>query len=262
MFRVLSWGCGVQSTALAVLSALGRLERVDVVVSADLGWERSRTYEAREWYRAWLGARGVPVEIVDSGDIRQLGGEDHVHMPFWTADGGPLRRQCTREFKVRPVRRRVRELMGYHGSRGPHPVAGSVEQWIGFSLDEEQRRSPSGVQYIVNRFPLVELRMTRNDCIEFLHGEGLLVPVKSACIGCPYRRPSEWLEMRDQDVREFDDACEFDELIRYGPLVQRPESSVEADSVYVYRGRVPLGGADLVADSRRERRGSQLSMFV
>lgn len=93
MIRVLSWGMGTQSTALAVMSALGDfgLPKLDYVIAADTGWERQRTYEIRDFYRPWLEERGIPVEMVQYGDIRRLGAVEHVHMPFWTQDGGPLR---------------------------------------------------------------------------------------------------------------------------------------------------------------------------
>jgi len=38
-FRVISWGRGIPSTTMAVMSALGHLERVDAVLHCDPGWE-------------------------------------------------------------------------------------------------------------------------------------------------------------------------------------------------------------------------------
>lgn len=64
VLRVLSWGCGVQSTMLAVMSALGDLEPLDVVMTAETHWERKATYEVRNFYIKWLQDRGVRVEIV------------------------------------------------------------------------------------------------------------------------------------------------------------------------------------------------------
>ncbi|MFQ5814698.1 MAG: hypothetical protein ACE5I2_16090, partial [Anaerolineae bacterium] len=64
MIRVLSWGCGVQSTTLAVMSALGDADPLDVVITADTRWEREATYQARAFYIDWFGERGLRVEIV------------------------------------------------------------------------------------------------------------------------------------------------------------------------------------------------------
>lgn len=258
-FRVLSWGVGVQSTTLAVMSALGDLEPLDAVIAADTGWERQQTYEALGFYAEWLGARGVRVVAVRAGDIRRQGAEEHIHIPFWTSGGGPLRRQCTRHFKIRPIKREIRVLLGFHAGDPPHPPPASVEQWLGFSWDEFERMKDSQVKFIVNRFPLIERRMTRNDCEDYLRSHGLPVPVKSACIGCPYRQPSEWLEMRDSASAEFADAVEFDQANRHNPLTARAGST--ADEIYIYKYG-DLATADLAADAKRERQGKQLPLMI
>ena len=217
--RVLSWGCGVQSTALAVMAALGDfgLPRVEVAFHADVGWERERTVEMREFYSRWLAAFGIPVVVTEARNIRHDGAKAHVHVPFWTVSGAPLSRQCTREFKIRPVRRALRAWLGLPRVGGvPLPPA-TVEQWIGFSLDEARRCKSSGVASVVNRFPLVELGLTRTDCALYLQEKRLPVPVKSACIGCPFRTAGEYLQMRAEAPGEFYDACAFDEENRRNP---------------------------------------------
>lgn len=244
--RVLSWGFGVQSTALAVMSAVGEIPPYDLVIGADLGWEGSETYEVMRFYRSWLEKRGVPVVILGVGNIRQLGGAAHVHMPFFTSTGAPLRRQCTREFKIDPIKRYLREWLGYPASRPPHPPRGSVEQHLGISLDEYQRMNVSRVQYIVNKYPLcMELRMTRADCKRVYVRLGLPVPGKSACIGCPYRSAEEWLDMRERFPAEFEDAVKFDMENRNNPLVAR--LGVAAPELYVWSGLVPLADVDFAA---------------
>lgn len=253
--RVLSWGCGVQSTTLAVLSAYGEIDHLDAIITADTGWERRATYEIRDWYTKWLRERGMHVEILQTGNIREQGAEAHIHMPFWTADGGPLRRQCTREFKVRPVQRRIRELLGYDASNPPHPPAGVVELWMGITLDEWTRAKPSRVGFITHRWPLLEMRWEREMCRMWLEDHGLPVPPKSACIGCPYRRAGEWLEMRNEAPDEWAAAVAFDEQNRCNPLAERDGSS--ADELYIYNGLhgpEPLAGANLEIAAARERR--------
>lgn len=269
LYRILSWGCGVQSTTLAAMSALGEIEPLDVILTSDLGWERRRTVEVRDWYVDWLRERGLYVEVIQAGDIRLQGADEHVHIPFWTSDGGPLLRQCTRHFKIRPIRRRVRELLGYPASIPPSPPAGSVEQWIGFSLDEWERIKVSGVQYMVNRFPLVERKMLREDCKNWLRDRGLPVPVKSSCVGCPYRSSSEWLEMREQDPGEFAEAVVFDEQNRCNPLAERGAST--ADELYIWKDARtqrpgPLVTADLelaaAVEKDREKDGFQIPLML
>lgn len=260
---ILSWGCGVQSTALAVMSALGDLPKLDAVIFADTGWERKATYETRDFYKTWLEDRGISVHVVSAGDVRVQGHLEHIHIPFWTETGGPLMRQCTNHFKIVPIKHEVRRLLGFDPSKPPHPKPGSVEQWQGISLDEYQRMKSSRVKYMVHRFPLVEKRITRMACIEYLEDKGLPVPVKSACVGCPYRAASEWAEMRDKTPGEFADAVEFDELHRHNPLATRGAGST-ADNLYIYKNGkgIPLQMADLEADAKRERLSKQLPLIL
>ena len=256
--RVLSWGCGVQSTTLAVMSALGDLPKLDAIINADTGWERALTYEMRDFYTDWLRAREVRVEIVSAGNVRDDGAVNHIHIPFWTANGGPLRRQCTMDFKIVPVKQCLRKLMGFDSSKPPHPKPNSVEQWIGFSLDEWTRIKESRVKFITHSWPLVEKQITRQDCKDYLTSHGLPVPPKSACIGCPYRQASEWIIMRDTAPNEFAEAVAFDESNRHNPLAVRGDST--ADELYVYKGGIALADADLEADAAREREREHFQM--
>ncbi len=261
-YRVLSWGCGLQSTTLLAMSALGEIDPLDVAIHIDLHWEKRRTIQTRDWYTAWARERGVRVEIIDAGDIHALGAAEHVHMPFWTATGGPLQRQCTQNFKVKPARRRIRELLGYHASKPPHPRPGAVEQWIGFSLDEWERMKASGVKFIVNRFPLIERRLTRQDCATWLRAHDLPVPVKSGCIGCPYTSASEWLDLRAHEPESWQEAVAFDEANRHNPLAKRNGGNSTADALYVWQEATPLAEADLEAAARREWRAKQLPLLM
>jgi hypothetical protein len=242
------------------MSALGDLDPLDVVITSDTGWERRATYEAREFYTHWLQERGMRVEVVSAGNIRKLGAEEHIHIPFFTSDGGPLQRQCTVNFKIIPIKRRLRELAGYHPTKHPHPPAGTIELWMGISLDEYQRMNHSRVQFIVHRWPLIERKMARNECADYLEAHGLPVPIKSSCIGCPYRRASEWMDMRDNSPEEWLEVIEFDEANRHNPLAERGGSLV--DALYVYSRAVPLATADLEGDTARERKGKQLPLFI
>ena len=250
----ISWGCGVQSTTLAVMSALGYLPKVDAVITSDTQWESNRTYEHRDFYTRWLTAHGIPVYITTGGNIRQLGAEEHIHIPFWTQDGGPLHRQCTYNFKIQPIRRLIRTVFDLPNI----PAPGTVEQWIGFSLDEWQRMKPSRVKFIKNTWPLIDKRMSRNDCIDLLQSHGLPVPIKSACLGCPYRQPTEWLAMNNA---ELSDVISFDEENRHNPLVGCG-STTSALYVYKYRRVVPLRDADLEHDAHHERTARQLPLMI
>jgi len=257
-FKVISWGAGLASTTMAVMSALGDLPRVDLVLNCDPGWEPTWTRQTRAFYTEWLIDHGMNVHIIPTGDIRKQGAAEHIHIPFWTSTGAPLNRQCSGKFKIRPAQRYIREAIGFLPSRPPAPPAGAVEKWIGYTLDEYSRCSPSRLQYVIIHWPLVRLRMARQDCVHYLQDHGLPVPHKSACIGCPYRLPSAWLWMKHNYPADFAEAVAFDQTNRHNPLGRRGGST--ADELYVYKYCVPLKDAPLEKDAERERRPKEVQL--
>lgn len=244
---VLSLGAGVQSTTVLLMAEHGEIERPVEAVFADTGWEPRAVYAHLDWLRTQTT---IPITTVAAGDLRAdaLAGKPESWMPLYTTNqtggGGQLRRQCTRNYKIRPIRRRVSELRSEHG-------ATRVVQWMGISIDEAQRMRDSDVAYIVHGYPLVDRRMSRHDCMAWLRRHGYPIPPKSSCIGCPFHDRAYWRQMRDQRPDEWVDAVEFDERIRDRRLRF-------ADGVYLHASRVPLAVIDL---STPEERG-QLSMFA
>ncbi len=257
-FRVLAWGRGIPSTTLAVMSARGELQHLDAVIHADAGWEHYGTQEKGTFYSQWLTQHGLYVEVLPTGDIRRDGLGGHIHMPLWTANGGPLQRQCSQHFKIAPQKRRMRELLGFHPSKSPAPPAEKIEQWIGFTMDEMQRMKPSRVQYIVNRFPLIEMRMTRRDCVKYLQELGLPLPPPSSCVGCPYKGAGRWLASTSDEMTE---GIEFDRQNRDNPLIKY---GVNNGHLYIYRGHdgpVALEDADLQGDAHAREQTQQAPLF-
>jgi 3'-phosphoadenosine 5'-phosphosulfate sulfotransferase (PAPS reductase)/FAD synthetase len=167
--RVLSLGAGVQSSALFLMACEG-IEPVDAAIFSDTGWEPAAVYEWLQVLEAIGAERG--------GDIRADALTGFASLPLYVEkDGQRLmgQRQCTNQYKLRPIRRRLRELQC--GSE-------RVELSLGISLDEIRRMKDADVQWIKHVYPLVDRRMTRGDCITWLQTHGFPVPPKSACVGC------------------------------------------------------------------------------
>lgn len=150
--RILSLGAGVQSTTLALMAARGVIGPMpDCAIFADTGAEPSAVYRHLEWLCS--GVLPFPVHRVAeaSGLVEIIGKKrptgEWVHMPIPAFIAGKdgraalLNRSCTQDYKLRPIRRKVRELVGLTGKRSPKsPV---VEQWIGISMDEVSRMKES-----------------------------------------------------------------------------------------------------------------------
>lgn len=98
------------------------------------------------------------------------------------------------------------------------PPAGRwAEQWIGFSTDEVGRVSDRGdTRYSRSRHPLLELGMSREQCVTYLRQHGWDSVAKSACVFCPYRGNKEWRQLRDEAPDDWKSAIDFDEAYRTG----------------------------------------------
>ncbi len=256
--RILSLGAGVQSSTILLMACKGELPKPDAAVFADTGWETNATYQHLEWLKIEAGKHGIPIIVVGLGNIREhnitgemRGKANHgLSLPFFTDANshGMLRRQCTYNFKIIPIKKQIRKMLGVK----PRYVAPKdcVEQWIGISTDEARRIFANKRDRMsVMRFPLLEWKpMSRLDCMKWLHNNYNIIVPKSSCIGCPYHSQKEW---RSLTKDEFKDACFFDEAIRR-------KGGVRGD-LYLHRSCVPLSDVDL---STPEDRGQEVFDFM
>lgn len=259
MLTIISLGAGVQSTTLALMAARGELTPMpDCAIFADTQSEPAAVYRHLDWLEPQLP---FPVHRVTAGNLREqiiLAMDGKARMdarpPFFTLRGGMLRRQCTHDFKIVPIERKIRELIGLaKGQHGPkHPV---VEQWIGISTDEAMRMKPSRRSYIKHRWPLIEIGMSRQGCLRWSEERDLPRPPKSACTFCPFRSNKQWRQMQIEDPTSFAEAISIDETIRPGmPGPRRPKG----EEWFLHSDRIPLADVDL---STAEDRG-QLNLFL
>src|SRR5262245_27282641 len=118
MLTVISLGAGVQSSTMALMAAAGEIEPMpDCAIFADTGAEPGHVYAWLDWPETQLP---LPVHRVMKrhGYTKHLeasvGGHTPrwVAAPFYTANHGMLPRICTKEFKIEPIIKQVRELLG------------------------------------------------------------------------------------------------------------------------------------------------------
>ncbi len=87
-------------------------------------------------------------------------------------------------------------------------------QWIGISVDEVHRMKPSKRANVKSCWPLVDARISRHDCLEWMKKNGYPVPPRSACIYCPFHSDNVWRQLRDEEPDEFRNAVEFEKRIQ------------------------------------------------
>lgn len=246
--RLLSLGAGVQSSALLLLACQGEIPPFDRALFADTGWEPRAVYRNLARLRAHAARAGIVVQTVANGDIRSdalAGDRRFVSMPLHVRnpDGskGMARRQCTNEYKIVPLKRAARTLLGYpHPHRVPEGVY--AEQAIGISTEEFTRARDADVRYLRNIFPLIELGWNREHCLAYLTEQGFGDTVKSACVGCPFHSNAGWRQIHDHDPDAWAAAVEFDRAIRHG----HPHATTPLRGQYfLHRSCRPLNQIDL-----------------
>ena len=251
---VLSLGAGVQSSTMALMAATGVLPKVDCAIFADTMYENSASYKYLKYLKQLLP---FPIYTVSKGNIKKdmleaRGTTDFVVAPFYTQETitgkkGMIMRQCTNDYKIQPIKKKIRELCNV-GYKKHFPKDKYVEQWIGISKDEIGRMKPARDPYILNRHPLIEMNMSRQDCINWMNKNNFIIPEKSACICCPFHDDKYWKNLQEKYPTEFADAVALDKEIR---TISKDKNIKN----YTHRSCKPLDEVDFDPDK------NQLDMF-
>lgn len=273
--NVLSFGAGVQSTTLLLMSCLGVLPKPDFIIFADTGWEPKAVYEHLDWCKSIAEKHGMKIDFVSNGNIREdiLNGKKYgkrfASLPFFTKGiypifkneedldinqltlfdseiildkevigyeerKGMVRRQCTNEYKIMPIKKACRSYAGLKYKQRAKDI--QINLWMGISTDEIQRVRTSQEPYIVNKYPLIDLNMSRIDCLSWIEKKGFPAPPKSSCIGCPFHNDAMWLDMKLNDNNSWNDAVLIDREIRLLPRL--------SGQAFLHRSCKPLDEVD------------------
>lgn len=248
---ILSLGGGYQSSCLAYMYELGMLgEKPDAAIFADTMLEPHKVYENIEFI---IKTVSYPVYVVSAGNLwdsattvrtRADGKKKYIRtaVPVYLKDGlrrGRGMRACTRDFKITPVRQKCRELLGRRAIPADSGVL--VRMVLGISIDEYLRAKTSVVHWIENEYPLIERKMTRQDCYELVVSRGFPPPPRSACVECPLRDNRSWRELTPQ---EFGRACHSEERLQIAYAATNHLQGVP----YLHASRVPLAMAPIGED--------------
>lgn len=227
--RVLSLGAGVQSSALLLMADRGDIAPINFAVFSDTQQELPETYV---WLEKLIKAVKVKVIKTTKGDLLKDGAfiipaylktpkEADPQIDFTDPNPstkykrGKGKRICTVDYKISPVRRAVREELGY--KKGQH-IKGKefVTMVIGFSTDEATRMKDADPEdWTENQYPLcMEKNMSREDCKKYVFGIMGEEPPRSSCYFCPLHDDYEWLRIKENHPEYFEKACQLDEEAR------------------------------------------------
>jgi len=242
--RTISYGGGVQSTVMLVLAAQGRID-YSVALFANVGddSENPATLAYVEQYaKPFAAAHGIALHELRRTwrDGRQTtllesvaGDNATIRIPVYMASGAPGRRACTDEWKRQVIARWQRA----HGATADNPAVCG----LGISWDEMQRmREDSNIAWQTLEYPLIDLRLTRQDCRNIIAAAGLPVPPKSSCFFCPFHRRAEWQTMKRTQPELFGRAVALEQRIN------EKRAAMGKDAVFLHTSCKPL--EDAVAD--------------
>jgi len=270
-WNVLNLGAGVQSSCLALMAAKGEITPMpDFAVFADTQAEPKQVEDWLEYLQCLLP---FPVYVVTNGSLTNdslkpkkrkkatetAGIGDSLMrrliplfgvMPDGTKTAA-IGRKCTAEYKVLPILRLLKKKCGIQ--RGQKEI--TVTQWIGISWDELQRMKGSTDKWTQHRWPLIERRMTRAQCLKWMKDNGYPEPPRSACYYCPFHSDTEWRRLRDESPSEFQQAIKFDYDIRKAYKDYDKQMKME---VFLHNSCKPLDEVDFDSD---EDKGQQVWDF-
>ena len=213
MERTQIWSCGggVQSTAIAALIILGLIEKPNLAVIADTERELWTTWAYLDSVTApalrEIGVKLHRVKKSKYATVDLYGGKDKNTLlipAFTTQDGqGKLPTLCSNEWKLRVLQRwATRE----HGVK-------AATLWMGISTDEMNRvQLPKGKWE--KRYPLIEQKMNRGDCLALVKSMGWPEPPRSSCWMCPNHRQTEWQWQKEKVSADFAKAVRFEREIQ------------------------------------------------
>ena len=241
--KVISLGMGVQSTAVYLMSSMGyKLKRADVAIFADPQAEHYKTYDMLRWLLKWKEENnGIPIIVNKDYNIlkdilnsRNSLGAKWITIPAFGEKGGMIMRQCTGEYKIRPVQRSVRRLHKLKPRQRMKPT----EMWLGISTDEIERMKDSRMYNIKYFYPLIYHGISRTDCVNFFKENNFPVPIKSSCVFCPYHSNSFWKDVQKENGAAWKTSVKVDKTIR------NQSQKGEEDKLYIHNSCKPLEEID------------------
>jgi hypothetical protein len=255
--RFLNLGAGVQSTSVYLMAMDGEIAPFEAAIFADVQEEPDDVYTHLDWLDSLGGPRIIRVTAGKLGDAldaaadengeRRTEGRHFTAIPSYTLNPqtgkkGIIQRQCTYDFKVKPIEQEIRRLCGVPKGR-PVPKDIVITQYMGLSHDEPKRVIRVKQRFLSRpanwkvEFPLWDLEMTRGDCVAYLQKRVPHEVPRSACVFCPFKSDAEWRRLRDGDQKGWERAVHVDEVCRKGTGLESHR--------YLHKSCVPLAQVDL-----------------
>lgn len=197
--QFIAFSGGVESTTMALLFG-----RNATPIFADTGFEHQAMYNRLDRVEARLKAiHGEQFEVRRVSRDETL--QDYIKKTKYYPS--PVARFCTRMFKIEPIDAFLKNQ-------------GECELMIGLNADEAERAGNHGlVSNVCYTYPLIDLGITRDQCLEYLRVYDLephFPPYmqRGGCIGCFYKSKKEYTALALLNKTEADQVAELEEIIQ------------------------------------------------
>lgn len=253
--KILSCGAGQQSTALALMSCEKAMRKKDIyplvpiydaILFCDLGGEREWVYRQVDFISTVCKKANIPFYVLRDKNLKEdylnnYGSARVCTIPFWSIDAngkkGKMTRHCTIDYKIVQMQNFVRwNLLGYRkGQRSKPEDIQAHEMHIGFTYEEQQRIFLSKHKLFVNKFPMVEMGLTRADNYAYVKERWGLETKGSACLFCPFHSNYFFKECKENSEKDYQVILDIDEKLAHG--VPNRRIGVPDSQVFISRSR-------------------------
>jgi len=182
------------------ISMLGRGQLEDYKRMLESTSKLKSQAERRHAHREYVIQHNIPRKIVTS--LR-----DEIIARRRVPSINPSTRWCTSDAKIIPI---YRDYIRSAQERGEY-VKPAIAV-IGLGYEELFRMYKPHLSEYTVEYPLIQRKMKRKDCIEYIKRNGYEVPPKSGCYFCPFQGVKEWADLRNKHPDLFEDAMRLEEM--------------------------------------------------
>lgn len=215
--RAVSYGGGVQSTALLVLAANKQID-FNLFLFSNVGDDSERP-DTLKFVRqvAMPFAKSHGIELVELNKTLRGGGTltlmqameqdtKSIPIPMYLPNRAPGNRHCTWRFKIEVIAKELR-------LRGATKENKAILA-LGISLDEFSRSTTkSRIETQILSYPLIDMRIDRSQCVQIISDAGLQVPPKSSCFFCPFNSRKQWLTLLRKEPELFEKSVNLEKML-------------------------------------------------
>jgi len=203
MKSILSYGAGVNSTAIIALALLKEIPMPDYIIFSDTGAEWPHTYK----YLNYIESKGIKI-------IYLVGGTKYMNLlefcQMRNLIPSRMNRWCSDHWKIRPIEYLIRVI---------REEIGECKHYLGFDAGESHRAENKLSRSRNHDFPLIEFGLNRQGCKNIIRKAGLGIPHKSGCFICPYQNKAQWIKLKKEQPELWKIAVNLEkEQIKTNPL--------------------------------------------